>query len=51
MFGGQSEKKIPREQLQSGATQDKSNRSNDIYEFQLEEGNEKGDSINLISIR
>ena len=44
MFGGLSEK-IPRDQLQSGATQDKDNRSNDIYEFQLEEGNEKGDSI------
>ena len=45
MFGGVSEKKIPRDQLQSGATQDKYNCSNDIYEFRLEEGNEKGDSI------
>ena len=45
MFGGKSEKKIPRDQLQSGATQDKYNWSNDIYEFRLEEGNEKGDSI------
>ena len=45
MFGGLSEKKIPRDQLQSGATQDKHNWSNDIYEFQLEERNEKGDWI------
>ena len=45
MFGGKSEKKIPRDQLQSGATQDKWKWSNDIYEFRLEEGNEKGDSI------
>ena len=45
MFGGLSEKKIPRDKLQSGATQDKNDWSNDIYEFRLEEGNEKGDSI------
>ena len=45
MFGGESEKKIPRDQLQSGATQDEDNWTNDIYEFRLEEGNEKGDSI------
>ena len=45
MFGGNSEKKIPRDQLQSGATQNESNSSNDIYEFRLKEGNEKGDSI------
>ena len=45
MFGGGSEKKIPRDQLQSGATQNINKWSNDIYEFQLEEGNEKGDSI------
>ena len=45
VFGGMSEKKIPRDQLQSGATQDKGKWSNDIYEFRLEEGNEKGDSI------
>ena len=45
MFGGWSEKNIPRHQLQSGATQDKYKWSNDIYEFRLEERNEKGDSI------
>ena len=45
MFGGESEKNIPRDQLQSGATQDEYDWSNDIYEFRLEEGNEKGDSI------
>ena len=45
MFGGESEKKIPRDQIQSEATQDKYDWSNDIYEFQLEKGNEKGDSI------
>ena len=42
MFGGISEKKISRDHLQSG---DEYNWSNDIYEFRLEEGNEKGDSI------
>ncbi|XP_065840572.1 uncharacterized protein [Oscarella lobularis] len=47
MFGGQSEKKIPRDQLQSGATQDEYDWSNDIYEFQLEEGNEKGMWLDL----
>ena len=46
MFGGMSEEKISRHQLQSEATQEgKYNWSNDIYEFRLEEGNEKGDSI------
>ena len=45
MFGGGSKEKIPRDQLQSGATQDINNWSNDIYEFRLEEGNEKGYSI------
>ena len=45
MFGGGSEKKIPRDQLQSGATQNINKWSNDIYEFRLEEVNEKGDSI------
>ncbi|XP_065846084.1 kelch domain-containing protein 2-like isoform X2 [Oscarella lobularis] len=42
MFGGLSEKKIPRNQLQSQATQNECDWSNDIYEFRLEEGNEKG---------
>ena len=45
VFGGMSEKKIPRDQLQSGATQEKYDWSNEIYEFRLKEGNEKGDSI------
>ena len=45
MFGGKSETEIPRHQLQSGATLDQYDCSNDIYEFRLEEGNEKGDSI------
>ena len=45
MFGGSTEKKIPRDQLQSGATQGEYNWSNDIYEFRLGEGNEKDDSI------
>ncbi|XP_065832544.1 uncharacterized protein [Oscarella lobularis] len=47
MFGGISEKKIPRGQLQSGATQDKNGWINDIYEFRLEEGNEKGMWLDL----
>ncbi|XP_065840574.1 uncharacterized protein [Oscarella lobularis] len=47
MFGGESEKKIPRDQLQSGATQDEDNWTNDIYEFRLEEGNEKGMWLDL----
>ncbi|XP_065840570.1 uncharacterized protein [Oscarella lobularis] len=47
MFGGGSEKKIPLDQLQSGATQDKCGWSNDIYEFRLEEGNEKGMWLDL----
>ena len=43
MFGGRSGKETP-DQLQSGATRKGFyNRSNDIYEFKLEEGNEKGE--------
>ena len=43
MFGGFSEKDIPRDQLQSGATQDRKGWNNDIYEFEFEKGNEKGE--------
>ena len=44
MFGGECGlKEIPPHRLQSGATQEgEHNWSNDIYELQLEEGNEKG---------
>ena len=41
---GESGKKLPRDQLQPGATQKGYyNWSNDIYEFELEEGNEYGE--------
>ena len=43
MFGGRSGKETP-DQLQSGAIRKGFyNWSNDIYEFKLEEGNEKGE--------
>ena len=46
MFGGDSgREEIPRDRLQSGATQNKYNWSNDVYEFRLEEGNEIGELI------
>ena len=45
MFGGYSGEKIPLGQLQSGATQDECNLSNDIYEFQFEKGNERGEQF------
>ena len=44
MFGGTTKEKIPRHQLQSGATQEGDyNWSNDIYEFEFKEGNKSGE--------
>ena len=44
MFGGTTKTKIPRGQLQSGATQEGDyNWSNEIYEFEFEEGRERGE--------
>ena len=44
MFGGEGGlKELPRHRIQSGAIQEgEHNWSNDIYELQFEEGNEKG---------
>ena len=47
MFGGDSGETIPRDQVQSGATQDECNWSNDIYEFHLQEGKNEG-SLHVI---
>ena len=42
MIGGYSEKKVPLEELQRGATQDQYNWSNDVYEFEFDEEIERG---------
>ena len=42
MYGGRSAYKIPLDQLQAGAIQEGFFWSNEVYEFEFEEGNERG---------